>query len=186
LTGTAETSRLSPRNGFTVYFVLSPVSGLFCHRHCMGLTSSLTPGSRRQDHTTSPSAAAFSSGEQKPADAASVHRNPRQRYVTMRIVPFGGTGWGIDTVNQNSGKVKYFCFRGLTCSANQKQCRQAGPFTSLGILGSMRPATLCRLPFVGSLDVRSLGAERRWQFAGLILEIGRHPYKPGCHIGIGS
>jgi hypothetical protein len=32
LTGTAETSRLSPRNGFTAYFVLSPVSGLFCHR----------------------------------------------------------------------------------------------------------------------------------------------------------
>src|SRR5712691_7056297 len=32
LTGTAETSRLSPRNGFTVSFVLSPVSGLYCHR----------------------------------------------------------------------------------------------------------------------------------------------------------
>ena len=31
-TGTAETSRLSPRNGFTTYFVLSPVSGVFCHR----------------------------------------------------------------------------------------------------------------------------------------------------------
>src|SRR5438105_8555158 len=54
LTGTAETSRPSPRNGFTVSFVLSPVSGLFCHRRCMGLTNSLTPGSRRQDHTTSP------------------------------------------------------------------------------------------------------------------------------------
>jgi hypothetical protein len=32
LTGTAETSRLSPRDGFTAYFVLSPVSGLYCHR----------------------------------------------------------------------------------------------------------------------------------------------------------
>src|SRR5256885_12223270 len=32
-TGSAETARLSPRNGFTAYFVLSPVSGLFCHRH---------------------------------------------------------------------------------------------------------------------------------------------------------
>src|SRR4029079_14045149 len=31
-TGTAETSRLSPRNGFTTYFVLSPVSGVCCHR----------------------------------------------------------------------------------------------------------------------------------------------------------
>src|ERR1044071_4146327 len=32
LTGTAETSRLSPRNGLTAYFVLSPVNGLSCHR----------------------------------------------------------------------------------------------------------------------------------------------------------
>src|SRR5262249_7910147 len=31
-TGTAETTRLSPRNGVTVFFVLSPVSGLYCHR----------------------------------------------------------------------------------------------------------------------------------------------------------
>src|SRR3954465_12799732 len=38
LTGTAETSRLSPRNGFTTYFVLSPVSGVFCHR-CLRDTS---------------------------------------------------------------------------------------------------------------------------------------------------
>src|SRR5881396_1652870 len=32
-TGSAETARPSPRNGFTAYFALSPVSGLFCHRH---------------------------------------------------------------------------------------------------------------------------------------------------------
>src|SRR5207247_2312924 len=31
-TGSAETARPSPRNGFTAYFVLSPVSGLCCHR----------------------------------------------------------------------------------------------------------------------------------------------------------
>jgi hypothetical protein len=29
----AETLRHPLRNGFTAYFVLSPVSGLFCHRH---------------------------------------------------------------------------------------------------------------------------------------------------------
>jgi hypothetical protein len=28
----AETFRHSPRDGFTAYFVLSPVTGLFCHR----------------------------------------------------------------------------------------------------------------------------------------------------------
>ena len=31
-TGSAETLRPSLRNGFTAYLVLSPVSGLFCHR----------------------------------------------------------------------------------------------------------------------------------------------------------
>src|ERR1043166_6485531 len=41
LTGTAETSRLSPRNGFTAYFVLSPVSGRSCHRRRSGLTEQL-------------------------------------------------------------------------------------------------------------------------------------------------
>jgi hypothetical protein len=49
-------TRHSPRNGFTVSFVLSPVIGLFCHRHPRKLLSAdLTPASRRQDHTTSPS-----------------------------------------------------------------------------------------------------------------------------------
>jgi hypothetical protein len=38
-------------------FVLSPVIGLSCHRHRRKLVfASLTPASRRQDHTTSPSA----------------------------------------------------------------------------------------------------------------------------------
>ena len=31
-TVTPEITRHSPRNGFTVSFVLSPVTGLFCHR----------------------------------------------------------------------------------------------------------------------------------------------------------
>src|SRR5438445_757962 len=36
LTGTAGTSRPSPREGLTAYFVLSSVSGLFCHRRRRG------------------------------------------------------------------------------------------------------------------------------------------------------
>ena len=40
-TGSARTTRLSPRNGFTACFVLSPVSGLFCHRRHPGLTERL-------------------------------------------------------------------------------------------------------------------------------------------------
>ena len=61
--------RHSPRNGLTAYFAISPVIGLCCHRRLsdkagprpVGPTSppqDLTPASRRQDHTTSPSAPA--------------------------------------------------------------------------------------------------------------------------------
>jgi hypothetical protein len=67
-TSTPESPDVPARNGFTTYFVLSPVIGLSCHRHpadmvCprpVGPTSpplDLTPASRRQDHTTSPYAA---------------------------------------------------------------------------------------------------------------------------------
>jgi hypothetical protein len=43
----------------TVSFVLSPVTGLVCHRHLAGqIPRNLTPASGRQDHTTSPSASA--------------------------------------------------------------------------------------------------------------------------------
>jgi hypothetical protein len=53
----------------TVSFALSPVIGLFCHRHQRIISANLTPASRRQDHTTSPSAiSAFVKG------AANVHR----------------------------------------------------------------------------------------------------------------
>jgi hypothetical protein len=44
----------------TVSFVLSPVIGLYCHRRRRELLpANLTPASRRQDHTTSPSALAL-------------------------------------------------------------------------------------------------------------------------------
>jgi hypothetical protein len=50
-------TRHSPRNGFNGYFVLSPVTGLVCHRRLRKLPfANLTPASGRQDHTTSPSA----------------------------------------------------------------------------------------------------------------------------------
>ena len=32
-TGTPESPGIPARNGFTAYVVLSPVTGLFCHRH---------------------------------------------------------------------------------------------------------------------------------------------------------
>ena len=54
-TGSAETLRPSLRNGFTAYFVLSPVNGSFATVDPQKLASAnLTPAPRRQDHTTSP------------------------------------------------------------------------------------------------------------------------------------
>src|SRR6266566_512793 len=50
----AETLRHPLRNGFTAYFVLSPVERACCHRHLRKTSTGLTPASRRQDHTTSP------------------------------------------------------------------------------------------------------------------------------------
>jgi hypothetical protein len=55
----------------TVSFALSSVIGLCCHRRSRTRSTSLTPASRRQDHTTSPSAS------QRPRQsAARVHRIP--------------------------------------------------------------------------------------------------------------
>ena len=85
-TGSAETARPSPRNGFTAYFVLSPVSGLFCHRHLQDRSTSLAPASRRQDHTTSPYASVQSSAEPKRPS----HSGPR--IVTIAKRPSDGPG----------------------------------------------------------------------------------------------
>jgi hypothetical protein len=59
-TGSAEAVRPSLRNGFTAYFVLSPVTGLVDtvipeRREPL---ENLTPATGRQDHATSPSASA--------------------------------------------------------------------------------------------------------------------------------
>jgi hypothetical protein len=69
----------------TVSFVLSPVIGLVCHRRWR-ITANLTPASRRQDHTTLPSASA-----QFVKRAARVHRIP-PRVRDDREPPLWGTG----------------------------------------------------------------------------------------------
>src|SRR5260370_18841990 len=67
-TSTPESPDVPARNGFTAYFVLSPVIGLFCHRHrriCLVYallgrlnSANLESASRRQCHTRSPDPAA--------------------------------------------------------------------------------------------------------------------------------
>src|SRR5215217_4638014 len=66
-------------------FVISPVIGLVCHRRLRFVSANLTPASRRQDHTTSPSALVpFVSDT-----SASIASRPAS--VTIAIRPFGGT-----------------------------------------------------------------------------------------------
>jgi hypothetical protein len=73
-TGSAESIRPSLRDGFTAYFVLSPVNGFLATVASRILPQSLTPAPRRQDHTTSPYAsAAF------VLRNSHVHRIPPQR-----------------------------------------------------------------------------------------------------------
>src|SRR5467141_1542983 len=78
-------TRHSPRNGFTAYFVLSPArSGLFVTVISRLLGADLTPASRRQNHTTSPSASA-----PFVTCAARVHRIP-PRVRDVRNAPLLG------------------------------------------------------------------------------------------------
>jgi hypothetical protein len=75
-TGSAETLRPSPRNGFTAYNALSSVTGFLATvaPEKRLLLTNLTPASGRQNHTTSPSASR--TVRQK---RIRVHRIPPQR-----------------------------------------------------------------------------------------------------------
>jgi hypothetical protein len=55
-TGSAETLRHSPRNGFTAYSALSSVTGFLATVADGIISANLTPASGRQNHTISPSA----------------------------------------------------------------------------------------------------------------------------------
>ena len=122
----------------TAYFVISPVIGLFCHRRLanmagprpVGPTSppqNLTPASRRQDHTTSPSAATSfvcapvhrSRVGPRPAIPIArrrcrVHRIPCPTSVTIAKRPsrVGRDGEG-STVDLGQARTKKFLRTGL-------------------------------------------------------------------------
>jgi len=62
----------------TVSFVLFLVIGLFCHHRRRIISADLTPASRRQNHTTSPSASRTIRQRRQ-----SVHRIPHPTFVTI-------------------------------------------------------------------------------------------------------
>ena len=70
-----------PTQWFYGLYVISPVTGLFCHRRSRGIVSheNLAPASGRQDHTTSPSAIAS-----LVLRRYDVHRIPHPTSVTTR------------------------------------------------------------------------------------------------------
>jgi hypothetical protein len=75
-----------PAQWFYGLYVLSPAIGLSCHRHLAELPpQDLTPASRRQDHTTLPSACEALSSEALPAAIAS-----HPAYATIMIRPSSG------------------------------------------------------------------------------------------------
>jgi hypothetical protein len=72
-----------PAQWFTAYFVLSPVIGLVCHRRRRKfISANLTPASRRQDHTTSPSARQRSRLQRRLRPP-----HPAPTFVTMANAP---------------------------------------------------------------------------------------------------
>ena len=103
-------TRHSPRNGFNGFLralpgdraCLSPSSAVF--------SANLTPASRRQDHTTSPSASA-----RFVKRAARVHRIPHPTFVTIAKRPSSGNGTAgdIDLIWVNR-EAEYFCKWGWT------------------------------------------------------------------------
>src|SRR3954453_21085975 len=90
-------------------FVISSVIGLVCHRRLRFVSASLTPASRRQDHTTSPSALALF-----VSSTIGVHRIP-PRVRDDRDTPL----WWDETARTTAvicvaRKLKYFSKWGWT------------------------------------------------------------------------
>ena len=124
----------------TAYFVLSPAIGLVCHRRlrikvltrpgrARKTSADLTPASRRQDHTTSPSAsnigrlrAVDRSRETRPAipsraQRCRVHRiPPRVRDDRASAPLWDGTAKDINLI-WVSDEEKYFCKQGWTANS---------------------------------------------------------------------
>ena len=86
-TGSAETLRHPPRNGFTAYFVLSPVERACCHRHPREALASARLGASIA--APGPHDFAVRSRTIRLWNAASI-ASRAQRVVTMAIRPSGG------------------------------------------------------------------------------------------------
>ena len=107
-TGSAEAVRPSLRNGFNGFLRTLPGDRAFLSPSLANESANLTPASRRQDHTTSPSASKTLSSEAPPASIAS---SPAS--VTIAIRPSSGVdGCGYRT-DLRFRKTRRFLQKGL-------------------------------------------------------------------------
>ena len=142
------------RNGFTAYVELSPAIGLFCHRRLRKLLpADLTPASRRQDHTTSPSASKTLSSEAPLAATAS---SPAS--VTIAIRPSSGVDGGGYKVICYFGKPEYFFRRDWTSRNSLIRLRKLD-FTRKSAGAPGRPAARIKPP--GRRDTHEAGQVTR-------------------------
>src|ERR1700736_26426 len=102
--GHTGNARHSPRNGFNGFLRALPGDRAFLSPSPAGLPADLTPASRRQDHTTSPSAS-----RAIVESATRVHRIPRPTSVTIAKRPSYGTGRSTHEVIWARREEKYFC-----------------------------------------------------------------------------
>jgi hypothetical protein len=97
------------RNGFNGFLRDLPGDRAFLSPSLANESANLTPASRRQDHTTSPSASKTLSSQ---APLASIASNPAS--VTIAIRPSSGVDGGVIKVIWGFGKPEYFFRRGWT------------------------------------------------------------------------
>jgi len=109
--GSARSTRLSPRNGLTAYFVLPGERILCCHRRRRDTSRKLGTNNGCQDHTTWPYVLAFSPGAMKRS-----HLTPKRPshpapnvFVTIAKRPSGGheTAELVEMICPTA-KAKYF------------------------------------------------------------------------------
>src|SRR5260370_5770624 len=145
----------------TVSFVLSPVIGLSCHRRLRILhPQSLTRASRRQDHTTSPSALALF----VKSAAASIASRPNVRDDGQRPSLRGQDSGGYKVI-WVFGKPEYFCKRGWTghrqtapliCPSGRRATPVASASGDIGLWGESGPWVAAQ----GSLPIATNQAGR--------------------------
>ena len=112
-TGSAETLRPSPRNGFTAYFVLSSVTGLSCHRRPQEALASWKLDT--SVGVSGPHDFAVRNSRARLAHRR-VHRIPHPTFVTIAKRPsLRGTGWReLVALICPTAKAKYFSREGWT------------------------------------------------------------------------